>query len=612
MLRTVCLPARECLTGNKITQLFNRNLKVAVTSANDITYGTLPKYPVPTLHNTVTKFMAFARPLQNDVEYSETVAIANGFLHSEEANQLQTLLEDRAHKMDNWLTQWWIDDAYLCKRTPLPFYSSRALLFPKFNYSDLDGQLEIAAKIIQSSLKYYIKIITNELRQEKFGNSLLCMNQFRKIFGTTRIASSQKDDIFYGIDRKPQPKHIVILRNGHRYVIVHNIAIHYCKQSRYSSDLRDTQGNSSSTLGSNDKLIFRLSVFDANGKVLSIEQLINEMKMHVIPNSVQCNQNPIGIISTDERSVWADYIVGIDGYCGMTYEQTASEVLSAAALMDFVCDEIRNDNFDCDDATGSIEPTVPVHFSISDNDKEHIMQSKINIDKIIFDTDIKVFKFDHFGKDFIKKCGISPDSFIQIAMQVAYYRIYGKQACISETATLRKFKDGRTDVIRLPNFHSAMFTVDVTESEDSERIPTAMMASMLRVAAQQHKKYSLEVMNGKGMDGHLLGLKMIAEEYGKPIPIILETKAYQKMTNFALLTSPIATRHSIPVIFGPSATNCYSICYNPRSDQLHFTICTLHSCKETCSSRFAEELENVLIDMRTIIIKEEEKEKAKM
>lgn len=36
-------------------------------------------------------------------------------------------------------------------------------MFPKFEYSGLDGQLETAAKIIQASLKFYIKIISYAL-----------------------------------------------------------------------------------------------------------------------------------------------------------------------------------------------------------------------------------------------------------------------------------------------------------------------------------------------------------------------------------------------------------------------------------------------------------------
>lgn len=39
------------------------------------------------------------------------------------------------------------------------------------------------------------------------------------------------------------------------------------------------------------------------------------------------------------------------------------------------------------------------------------------------DVDFHVFSFRDFGKGKIKKCRISPDAFIQLALQLAYYRV---------------------------------------------------------------------------------------------------------------------------------------------------------------------------------------------
>lgn len=39
------------------------------------------------------------------------------------------------------------------------------------------------------------------------------------------------------------------------------------------------------------------------------------------------------------------------------------------------------------------------------------------------DLDIHVLIFRDFGKDKVKKCRVSPDAFIQIALQLAYYRV---------------------------------------------------------------------------------------------------------------------------------------------------------------------------------------------
>lgn len=41
---------------------------------------------------------------------------------------------------------------------------------------------------------------------------------------------------------------------------------------------------------------------------------------------------------------------------------------------------------------------------------------------MIQDLDITVMVFHHFGKDFPKSEKLSPDAFIQIALQLAYYR----------------------------------------------------------------------------------------------------------------------------------------------------------------------------------------------
>lgn len=51
------------------------------------------------------------------------------------------------------------------------------------------------------------------------------------------------------------------------------------------------------------------------------------------------------------------------------------------------------------------------------------------------DVDCHVFPFREFGKGRVKKLRVSPDAFIQISLQLAYYRVMFKQAC---THTLPK------------------------------------------------------------------------------------------------------------------------------------------------------------------------------
>jgi len=57
------------------------------------------------------------------------------------------------------LTPWWLEIAYLSARTPLPVVTSPGVTFPYFGFTGMDAQIEYAAKIIQSALKFHHKIL---------------------------------------------------------------------------------------------------------------------------------------------------------------------------------------------------------------------------------------------------------------------------------------------------------------------------------------------------------------------------------------------------------------------------------------------------------------------
>lgn len=55
--------------------------------------------------------------------------------------------------------------------------------------------------------------------------------------------------------------------------------------------------------------------------------------------------------------------------------------------------------------------------------EEQITQSLAVAQALADDVDFHVFPFQEFGKGKIKKCRVSPDAFIQMALQLAYYRV---------------------------------------------------------------------------------------------------------------------------------------------------------------------------------------------
>ncbi len=43
--------------------------------------------------------------------------------------------------------------------------------------------------------------------------------------------------------------------------------------------------------------------------------------------------------------------------------------------------------------------------------------------KVYSDVDLHVYVQDSYGKGFMKKCKLSPDAYIQMALQLAHYRV---------------------------------------------------------------------------------------------------------------------------------------------------------------------------------------------
>ncbi|CAN7994732.1 unnamed protein product, partial [Ixodes pacificus] len=61
------------------------------------------------------------------------------------------------------------------------------------------------------------------------------------------------------------------------------------------------------------------------------------------------------------------------------------------------------------------------------------------------DTVRLMYQFPHYGKKFVQSCNMSPDGYVQMAMQLAAYRNFGAQFMMLGAATTRKFLHGRVE-----------------------------------------------------------------------------------------------------------------------------------------------------------------------
>ncbi len=99
---------------------------------------------------------------------------------------------------------------------------------------------------------------------------------------------------------------------------------------------------------------------------------------------------------------------------------------------------------------------LPLAWSIDDALSATVAKAAVDSATAIADIDLEVLHFNSFGKGFMKTVGISPDGFIQMALQLAYNRdCKGDHFPLTyESAMTRLFRDGRTETIRRYRLHA--------------------------------------------------------------------------------------------------------------------------------------------------------------
>ncbi|KAF5291724.1 hypothetical protein FQR65_LT11418 [Abscondita terminalis] len=576
----------------------------------------LPKLPVPKIEDTVSKYLTSVRPFLNNDEYCNTERIANEFKCSETTRALQKFLEERASCKVNWLEDWWLNSAYLGYRSPVMIYSSPGQSLPFQEFKSEDDRLCYTSKLIAAAASYIMLIREKKLPIDKQGKNELDMNQYNKIFGTVRVPCEPLDDLkFFN-----KSEHIVVVHKNH---------------------------------------YFKLQLF-ANCKPLSDIQIYEQLQC-VVQESAK-KDPPIGVLSADHRDVWAksytclaelnpntvaeiqqslflvclddpmpnanyanlqtqgslqfihgggsignvgnrwfdktvQFIVGCNGTVGLTYEHSPSEGQPIAVMVDYLVNFIKQAKigdipYNCDAV-----PIMKLPFQLNDDINKNIKISAANVDKLVKDFQLLCFKFEMYGKEFIKMQKLSPDSYIQMAMQMAFYRMHGVPAAHYESAGTRMYVGGRTETIRSCSVESVAFAQCMLDP----CVPDKAKLEALKNAINGHKKYASEAMKGHGVDRHLLGLKLAAQELGCELPELFCDASYTRSTHFRLSTSQVATQCDALMAYGPAVQDGYGLCYNPRKNDINFGLSAWASCPETNVEQFEKCLVQTLCDMQSLL-----------
>ncbi|KAF9560486.1 carnitine acetyltransferase [Agrocybe pediades] len=219
---------------------------------------------------------------------------------------------------------------------------------------------------------------------------------------------------------------------------------------------------------------------------------------------------------------------------------------------------------------------------------------------IVENSDDSVLWFDKYGTDWIKNYGcykLSPDAFIQMAMQLAWYQQQGEFTATYETVLTRMFKRGRTETLRTFSRESRLWVLSMVDprATDAERF------KLLCDAISSHSRRTREAMSGRGFDRHLLGLRLLLRPLNAESAALFEDELFEHSAQWKLSTSGLSAGLLFKGTgFGSTYENGYGINYLAAPFMVKFGIESKFSCPTTSTQGFKDAITSAMLQMQNL------------
>ncbi|KAF2717941.1 acyltransferase ChoActase/COT/CPT [Polychaeton citri CBS 116435] len=653
----------------------------------------LPKLPIPDLESTCKRYLESIDPLQTAREHNDSIRAVDEFLKTD-GPFLQEKLKSYSAGKSSYIEQFWYD-SYLNYDNPVVLNLNPFFLLEDDPTPARNNQVTRAASLVISALCFIRAVRKEELPPDKIKGQPLCMYQYSRIFGTARIPT----DNGCHIGQDPSSKHVVVMCRGQFYyfdvlddnndlIMTENdvslnlesivfdaeqtsvmeaakgaLGVLTTENRKVWSGLRDViskeeGSNNSDCLNIVDTALFIICLDGAepaNGAELCGNMLCGTSE---IVKGVQ-----VGTCTNR----WYDklqIIVCKNGSAGINFEHTGVDghtVLRFASdvYTDTILRFAKSINGQSPSLWTSMSPdpakrdpesfgdvsTTPhkLEWDMTPELVTALRFAETRLADLIQQNEFQTLEFMHYGKNFMTSMGFSPDAFVQMAFQAAYYGLYGRLESVYEPAMTKMFFHGRTEAIRSVTHESVEF-VRTFWGEN----PAAAKIDALRKATTKHTSITKECAKANGHDRHLYALmclwqrgvdndftdfssvngdsssptvpsspvsdglnsskrnSLLSEDdssrsphrgQAPPLPTIFADAGYDKINNTILSTSNCGNPALRQFGFGPTSGDGFGIGYIIKDGSV--SICA--SSKHRQTRRFIDAIETYFLEIRKLL-----------
>jgi carnitine O-acetyltransferase len=579
----------------------------------------LPRLPLPTLEDTSRRFIEWCAPLLAAGELADTEAALERFVRTGgpgERLHEALVAYDRQPGVSSWLDLFW-QTRYLGRRDRIALNANVFLLFPDCRIS----QTQRAASLIANAITFKRAVDDDRLPVERWRSRPLCVLQYKNLFATTRIPGLIQDTVRAPYT-PPQPgpslaRHIVVFHKGHvarMDVIAPDGAAYHIdaiergldaiKASIDAGAAVDESVGQLTTMARAEWASARAELIAAHPDNAAALETIETALFNVCLDEIApedhlavCNNLLYGSSANRWYDKAVSLVVTANGAAGINAEHA---MIDGMALIGFA--EALNARNDAQ-ATGTngIPAFARVAFALTDDLREKTRTAARSFKDYGDTTASMLFAFDAFGANRVKEWGLSPDAFVQLALQLAHMRTKGFVGATYESIATRQFDHGRTEAMRVVTPEILQFVAAMQDTAASH----ANKIESMRAAAETHVRRAKACAEGQAPEQHLWELMLIQKRQGEELALteeltLFSSPGWLKMRHDYLSTSSLMSDVVTYFGFGSTSTDCIGVGYAVRSDGFYAYLCTGKSSAIYLQD-FAAHLHRAMRDMAELL-----------
>uniref|UniRef100_A0A336M930 carnitine O-palmitoyltransferase n=1 Tax=Culicoides sonorensis TaxID=179676 RepID=A0A336M930_CULSO len=595
--------------------------------------GSLPRLPLPSVHDTLQRYLDSARPLLDDENYERTVKLAKEFENTI-AKKLQWYLVLKSWWSTNYVSDWWEEYVYL---------RGRGALMVNSNFYGIDAIFMHPTKIqaaraasVTSILLNFRRLVERQELEPIMVQGLvpLCSWQYERIFNTVRVPGRETDRIVH----YPDANHIIVLYKGCYYKMLIFYKGRILKPCELQLQFENILASKATPLPGEEYLA-ALTAWNrtkwAETRETVFSRGVNKVSLYSIESAafvLSLDEEPYEfeldhpekldhygkiLLHGNGHNRWFDksftVCVGTNGRVGFNAEHTWSDAPVMGHLWEYIIGEpILTDMYDKNGntkGTPEFTPPAPTRLSWELNDEKTLglIDTAYNEAQLLLnDVNLRILVHNQYGKGFMKTCKLSPDAFIQMALQLAYYRDAGKFSLTYEASMTRLFREGRTETVRPCTIESSEWVkaMENPASNTEERV------NLLKKACLRHQRGYQDAMCGKGIDRHLFCLYVVSKYLEVDSPFLQEVLSEPWRLSTSQTPHGQTSKMDLKKFpncisagggFGPVADDGYGVSYIVAGeDLLFFHISSKNSCPKTSSEKFAQQICKSLADIKLL------------